>query len=247
MNVLNRLNKVLLIFSLILLGLAIFRVVNYKAWNQFHYTASVSSPKEFPIHILGIWFYTGKDFTDASFYKSIDDVNAFNSDWGISPYLKAYKPDYLPEYLFLEYIDFRTQNYYQDTIYLPKAKMRRIFHSTPEENLKKTTGLTGDKTDLEFRVGIANGGHIIFWLTGTKYQKEFYHTKLSPKPYPKTVQATDLKIHNKDSLFEKSFRQLADSTRQKLKSRNNIDTQYKDSIPIYFDNLQKRDLKDSNE
>jgi len=239
MRYLNRLNKIYVGVAFVLAGLFLFKVITYKASEKFYYTASVSNPKEFPVRILGIGFeLKNGSLVAPSFHLDEEMINSFLSDWGRSEYNEAYEPQFLPESLFLEYVDFRTKNYYADTIQLPKEKMTAIFRDAKKNNLLENLTSWGVKKGLKYHIGIANDGNIIFWLTGSKFEKEFYRTQLQPKPFPRYIRATNQPVADKDVLLNQLFEELADSVKAELKKEDSFNVQYKDSIPKYFHNLQ---------
>lgn len=235
----NKLNKVLISLVLSLAALSIIKIISYNASNRYYYTASVSNPEDFPIRILGTWFLLENgSFADASFYKTTDRVNAFYSDWGVSEHLEAHKPELLPESLFLEYIDYKTKNYYLATITLPKEKMKAAFKEAKESQHLKNLTSGGTKKGLEYHVGVANDGNIIFWLVGKNYETEFYRVKLEPKLFTNYIQAFEKEIEDKDAFFKEIFDASTDRIKERLKRKTDSRAQYKDSIPVYFKDFQ---------
>lgn len=218
----------------------ITKVVNYKASKRFYYISSVSNPKEFPISILGIWFkLENGEFVSRSFYKDEEVINSFYSHWGKSEYYESLEPEFLPKSLFIEYVDFRTKNYYLDTIFLPKEKMIDVFKNAKKNSLTKNLNSWKAKMGLEYHVGIANDGNIIFWLIGKNYESEFYRFKLCPKSFPHIIQATTQKVNDKNMFLKNLFEGMEDSIKSELLNKKNTSVHYKDSIPVYFDNLQQ--------
>lgn len=241
MKIINKFNQIQIGITAILVFFLIYKVTVYKASERFYYITGVSNPKEFPIKLSGIWFYIPNgNYASASFYNTKNRVNNFYSDWGRDEYENAHEPEFLPESLFLEYIDFRTENYYMDTIPLPKEKMTDIFNEVTKSGHLKNLSAWDPRMGLKFHVGIANEGNIIFWLIGDKWEKEFYRTQLKPKPFPKkmVVFPNGAEIHDKREYIDNLFEKIPDSIKTQLK-KSKINAQYKDSIPIYFDNYQK--------
>lgn len=236
----NKLNTVLISLALSLAALSIIKIISYKASDRYYYIATISNPKDFPISILGTRFLLDNDdISEASFYKSVDNVNTFYSDWGISEYQEAYKPQFLPKSLFIEYIDYRTKNYYLATIDLPKKKIVSVFKEAKKNKQLKTVNSWNAKMGLEFHVGVANDGNIIFWLLGENYEKEFYSVKLEPKPFPNYIKSYDKEIANKDEFLEQRFKKATDKMKTQLQQEPDKKAQYKDSIPVYFKYLNE--------
>lgn len=238
MQKLNILNYILAGIIVILAGLLVFKVYSYKASERFYYISSVSNPTDFPIHIYGIWFKTqGDEYSSASFHKSSDRINAFYSSWGVPEYDNTYKPQFLPEKLFLEYVDFKTQKYYLDTIVLPKLKMIELFNAAGSKGKLQDLSVMGPKMGLRFQVGIANEGNVVFWVVGNKYEEEFYRLQLSSRSAPKTITATKQKTGNWQNHLLNVFEEIPDSIQNNIR-RTEIKAQYKDSIPVYFHHLE---------
>jgi len=241
MKKLNILNKFLIITTVVLVVLFIFKIAAYKKWDRYYYTSSVSNPEEFPIHIFGIWFVKENDKYGGNFYKDIDKINAFYSDWGAGEYYEAYEPEPLPLSLFVEYMDFRTKHYYLDTIALPKEKMLDIFKDAKNNGYLRKLSSGKRKMGLEFHVGIANEGNIIFWLTGDKYEKEFHRSQLFPKPIPdKIASSAQIEVtRDKEEFASALFSEIPDSTKLNMLQQDISNLQYKDSIPVYFKYLRR--------
>lgn len=235
----NKLNKVLIVLAIILSALSIIKIISYKASDKYYYTASISNPEDFPIRVLGAWFLLENgDFTDASFYKSTDKVNSFYSNWGVSEHVEAHEPEFLPESLFIEYVDYKTKNYYLATIALPKEKMKTFFKEAKENNYLKNLTSWGTKLGLEYHVGVANEGNIIFWLAGKNYETEFYRVQLESKPFPSYVEAFEKEIEDKDTFLKEIFDESNDKIKDRLQNTSDSGAQYKDSIPVYFKDFQ---------
>ncbi|MFD2597655.1 DUF2931 family protein [Sphingobacterium corticis] len=217
----------------------VYRILDYKGWNRYYYITSVSNPKAFPINIQGIWFnLPNGELASACFHKSEEMVNGFYSDWGRGAYDNAYSPEFLPQSLFVEYIDFRTKQYYADTIALPQENMLEIFKRAEKDNDLKNLSAWNPKMGLEFQVGIANGGNIVFWLMNDHWEKEFYRTQLQPKPFPTKMQSNQKPINSKEEFLSDIFAEIPDSVKTDVLKTSGV-AQFKDSIPIYFNDLRK--------
>lgn len=236
MKKLNIFNSILALIALVLVGMISYKIITYKAWDRYYYISSVSVPQEFPIHILGIWFYMPDGSFGNGFYKDKDKINGFYSDWGLGEYYNAYEPELLPQRLFVEYVDFRTRQYYMDTIPLPKERMVTVFEDAKMHNHLDNLHYMKTNMGLEFHVGIANEGNIIFWLKGDKYEREFYRVQLKPKAFPDRVLSypdTQV-ILDKEKYIDDLFQQVPDSIKHEIMNLDVKNIQYKDSIPVYF-------------
>lgn len=242
MKKLNIFNKILVLITIILVVLFVVKIFTYKQWDRYYYTSSASNPEEFPVHVVGMWFNLPNGETEGGFYKSEDLMNAFVSDWGYGTANDAYDPVFLPESLFIEYIDFRTKNYYSDVIPLSKEKIENIFKEAKEKGKLGNPYRSDNLMEMEFHVGIANEGNIIIWLIGEDYEKELFRTKINPKPFPKKMEAwvdDERKPLNKNEFISFIFEDIEDSTKNRILQQDVRKVQYKDSIPIYFKHLEK--------
>lgn len=223
-NTLNR--RLFFDLCLMIVGI-ILKFFIYKPYDRYNYYASAFTPEEFPIHIYELMFipYIGTpSFSDSNKY-----INSFSSYWGQQQSgTDMRRQVMLPEKLFVEYIDFRTKKYYCEEIALPKKAMK--------EAIKKVNKNDEDRAmryddALQIKIGIANEGHIIFWMAGESYQTEFFRTQISPKPFPKKLARYDRLISNKEDFIKETFEDIPDSIQQKILNQKVEHIQYKDSIP----------------
>ena len=237
MRKLNRLNKLLIVTALVLVGLFVYKIADYKQWDRYYYTSSVSNPAAFPIHIFGIGFLMENGDYSGDFYNDVHKINAFHSDWGKDEYYEAYDPELLPNSLFVEYVDFRTQDYFRDTIALPQDTMRTIFREAKANNYLDNLSSGRMKSGLKYHVGIADNGHLVRWLIGNQFGKEFFRRQLHPKPFPKKIIADGKNevIADKEKYLTQLFIDIPDSVKQQILQQDVTHLHYKDSIPIYFD------------
>ena len=170
---------------------------------------------------------------NGTFYKDVEKINAFFSDWGIGEYNEAYKPEFLPQSLKVEYIDFRTKNYYNDTIVLPLDTMRAIFNEAKDRNHLENLSFTQQKMGLRYHVGIADNGHVYFWLIGHEYQRKFFDIQLKPTTLPVRFYLHDSNVVeiNKEGRVN-PFIDIADSTKQKLLEQDVKNLHYRGNTPI---------------
>jgi len=251
MKAFNKLNKFLIGITAVLAVIVIYKLATYKQWKRYYYVSTVSNPEEFPVYIIQMWFSTpnnedyGSNFSD----EDLDVISSFASEWG-KGYGEGYlsdddEPVFLPESLFIEYVDFRTQNYYKDTIRLPEEKIVAIFKEAKWSGHLRDLDFGERKMGLEFHVGIANDGNIIFWLVGKEYEKEFYRTQLKPKPFLLKEIASRNPSWDSGGIIlipqghiNNIFKDIPDSTQRRVREIK-TNAQYKDSVPADFKNLQK--------
>ncbi|MFC6100342.1 DUF2931 family protein [Olivibacter domesticus] len=242
MKRINIFNKAFIAVTVILAILFAHKIYSYKSWKRYFYTSSVSNPEAFPIHIFGIWFITEDVERNGDFYKDRDNINLFYSDWGRGESYEAYAPEFMPQSLFVEYMDFRTKKYYLDTIALPKERMFALFSAAKSNNQLTDLSYGRRKMGLEFHVGIANEGNIIVWLLGNNYQVELYRKQIDAKPFPDQVisskDANPDVARNKEERINSFFHEIPDSVKRKIMELDITGVQYKDSIPVYFDHIQ---------
>ncbi len=219
--------------SILLLGMLIVKTIWYKPWARYTYQTSVSTPQEFPIHLFGIWFSTKDNNYVGSFYQERELINSFSSDWGKSRLSYNKRSEFLPETLFLEYVDFRTKNYYVDTIVLPKEKLKKSFQQINQGKTRK-----GKK---EIHVGIANDGNIVFWVVQHQKAIEFYSTTLQAKPFPEKIHAYGKPkiIKDKEEYIRQQFENIPDRKKTEILNKDVSEAEFKDSIPTYFEVIRK--------
>lgn len=239
MKQLNTFNKTGIVVNLVLIIWLIISTINYRTWERYTYSASVFTPKEFPIYLFGIWFYQSNgDLGEVHFDESQKAINGFRSYWGDYELGFPYKPELPPKSMFLEYVDFRTKNYYCDTILIPKENVLQIFRHALQTDIQRPPFY---EPKLQIRVGIANEGHIIFWGVGQNFEKEIYRTQIQHKPFPKALvsYAEPFPIGDKEKFLQKLFDNIPDSTQQRILQQNVENVQYKDSIPHHFKNYHR--------
>lgn len=240
MKKLNVFNRVLIIVMVVLLLSLVYKILSYKQWERYYYTENVSNPEEFPIHLFWVTFLMPDGDYGKSFSEDTRKINSFYSNWGEGEYGNSDRLERLPARLFLEYVDFRTKEYYADTVALPKEKMVEIFKEAKEGQKLKDLHYWSRAMGLNYHVGIANEGNIVIWLIGKNYEREVYRTQLKPKPFPdKLLSFSTLVIQNKEEFIDDLFKDIPDSIKTDIMKLDVSHMQYKDSIPVYFRNMHK--------
>lgn len=223
----NTLNRRLFFALCLVIVAIILKFFIYKPYNRYNYYASVFTPKEFPIHMYGLTFLPYIETPALS--ESEEDINYFDSDWGQEQSgFDMQSEGLLPEKLFVEYMDFRTNKYYCEEIALPQKAMKEAIKKVNKND--KDIVLRYNNV-FQIKIGIANEGHIIFWMAGESYQTEFFRTQISPKPFPKKLACCDGLISNKEDFIKETFEDIPDSIQQEILNQKVEHIQYKDSIP----------------
>lgn len=235
---LNFINKIYIAIGLILLGLIIQKILAYKASERFYYYSSVSAPSTFPIYIKEIDFILPDHELDLGFYKSQqEEVNEFITDWGKEYYFpEVHAPLRLPEKLYIDYCDYRSQLFYKDTIDLAQANLLQIFKKAVKE--RKTVEMYNSRVHrqgLHFVVGIANGGNVILWLRGSDFEKVILKKKLLPyEPSPNMLKFEQTQF-SKKAFIDTVFYELPDSLKTRFAKGYDAEANYIDSPSRYLE------------
>lgn len=211
LNVLNRIYLAILVLGVLF---TIYSIVRQNAWSRYNYTASLTAPTEFPIHVRQSYFITGGE---EKVYVADSDVNYGKSFWGDRDISSKQEKQRLPLKLVLSYASYRDKSFYKDTISLPVKLIEALFKNKPAEQPTNSEDEIYIKRDnFDFIVGIANKGNIIIWLRANdqetvllKYKIKasnpvgndtYYKKMLTPKEYFKQVFMLDAQ---QEEQFEK--------------------------------------------
>jgi hypothetical protein len=171
----NILNKIYSIIAIVIVVFILSKIYNYEIWNRYYYTASICTPKLFPVNVLSTHFLS-KD--ESIIINKSDD---YLSNWGENFYGNSNQPKLLPEKLYIQYLDYRTKKYYEDTIVLPKEDIQKTLEYIEKKGLMNQY----KKKSFALQIGIANNGNVLFWLTTDYFQTEYHRVKLNSKPLGK--------------------------------------------------------------
>lgn len=235
MKQLNLFNKILAVIILILIAFNIYRFFTYKSWDRYYFSASVTVPEYFPIHVETVSFNYPNDDLGHDFYQSVDEVNKFYVKWGEGYYFpEAYESLLLPKSVDISYYDYRSRLFYKSTIALPEDVMRNIFKEAEKtQHYTKLYNSGGDVKGLVYVLGIANNANIMLWLKGDNYSKLVLKTQLKPVPFSKSQQGKNYKTEN--DYFKENFRELADSLKIKINNGYQKNANYIDSTKQFIE------------
>ena len=168
MKKLNLLNRIYLTVLVLLCIATTIKIIRYKSWTRYYFSASVCAPKTYPVYVRDCYFI----LSDGQIGNiGTGDVNDHRSDWGNSEFEETYEKQQLPVKLVLEYASYREKAFYRDTIDLPADSISRIFKSSRSKGINQTLYRPGgDVGGLNFLIGIANKGNVVVWLQGKNYE-----------------------------------------------------------------------------
>jgi len=235
------LNIVFTTITLVLIGLIIAKNTAIQNSGKYYYVFSESHPSEYPILELNNSYFieNDTDSTKLNFISGDNELNGFHSYWTSKPYLVKHnnEPKFLPQGIFIKYFDLRTKKQYTDSIFLPKKEIAQVFNYAEEHKLLKiinTKENNNPNMGLEFLLGIANDGNIIFWLIGENFEKEFYRKKI--EPVQDSLMLNDSIYKQEKNHLNEFLTEMDPKTRQAIRNIPESKAQYKDSIPYYFNN-----------
>ncbi len=230
---LNKANKFYLLIFAILFIATIVKMVNHKPWGRYFYVAVASAPEANPIFIRNIAMLTPEG---QEIYISPDAINLNNSAWGESSlYPESHRSQILPDRLVLNYVDYRTSNFYADTLALPVEDMETYF----KEALAQQQGYLIYKQGMpqqgmQFHVGIANKGHVLVWLQSANHAYKLMEKQLQPKSPDIDDLKWDGSSIQKEDYLKEVFLNIPDSLKTKIDAGWESNANYKDSIPFFM-------------
>ena len=168
MKKLNKLNRVYLVVLILLTVATAIKIVMYQGWKRYYYGASVSAPSSYPIRVNRCEFILANGETA---YLGTTQVNDQNSDWGDGDYSDPHRKERLPVALVIDYADYRSQQFYRDSIILPEKVISETFKNELNKGEEVSQYQSAPVMSLNFVVGVANNGNIIVWLRGKSFEK----------------------------------------------------------------------------
>lgn len=233
----NSVNKLLIGFGILVIAGIVYRVLAFKGWERYDYSATITAPATFPIAISELYFVTPNDD-----FESInsDDVRDFSAKWqSYYTSIDHAKSQMLPTAIKLSYFSYRDKKFYNDSLQLPQDKMKTIFASASKNRqFLVLSQYAGTRKGLAFMVGVANDGNVVIWLRGVNMEQEVFRVKLKPKnPEP-----NDFFINGRvteDEYYKETFRNLSDSVKTLLKNGYDGKANYIDSPSRYIENNQE--------
>jgi hypothetical protein len=229
----NIINKVYILIAVTLIIGSVFKVLKHKPWDTYYYFSSVSVPETFPVAIREAYFLLPNDD-----YATIskEDAENFTSSWGDEYYsARVNDPQRIPEHLVLQYVSYRDQKFFSDTINVPVEKVRQLFKTAMRQNkMEEISTSKAEQKGLRFVVGIANEGNIIIWLRGKRFEKVIVKTKIKSH-----IPRGDDTFYNKRlpvaEYLEHAFERLPDSTKKLLKNGFDSHANYIDTPSRYVE------------
>ena len=234
----NLLNKIYAAVAITLVFGTIYKIVAYKSWDRYYYYSNACTPSSYPIYLRNSYFITA-DEDDFSWIDN-EKVENFSTYWGDGSFPEVRERMRLPQKIVLQYVSYRDDKFYNDTISLPEAKIKSIFKSAKKNNqLEEIYRAGGDVKGLKFLVGISNDGNIIVWLRGKFLEEKILNIKLHDKE-PRNDQMHFKEKLSKEVYLEKVFENLSDSLKNKIKSGWDSQANYIDTPTNYIDRNRER-------
>lgn len=231
MKKLNVLNKIYLVVLALLIIATIAKLLHYKGWSRYFYSASVSAPRMYPIAVYRADFLLS-DGTSASVDAS--EVSDQRLDWGQGEFPQTSERQQLPLKLVLDYVSYRDQSFYKDTIDLPAKLIDSIFKTSERTGIRQSIYRAGgDAMGLVFLIGIANNGNVVVWLQGDKYERILLKHKIVARE-PSAADLFNGKQLIKKEYMEQAFGDLSDDFFKNLAEGVDKDANYIDSASVHL-------------
>lgn len=227
----NTVNKIYILLALLLACYAGYRTMVFKPWDRYYYFASAMLPASYPVHLRELHFDT--ENPDDFISINTENTDFYRAQWGEEYYFpETYSSELLPKRLVIQYLDYRSKNFYRDSIDLPTAEIRKYFKEAAKKgDMQKIYNYGVDAKGLTFLVGIANAGNIIVWLRTATKDHIISKTKLQPKdPRPEDLYFDGLKDF--ETYYKEVFRDMPDSLKMQIDAGWDQDAQYIDSLAI---------------
>ncbi|WP_316735700.1 DUF2931 family protein [Pedobacter aquatilis] len=230
---LNKLNIFYIAVAIFLIAGIVYRKISFKAWERYNYSVAVVSPKTYPMHIRETYFLLPDDDFESA---DKEDVNNFNSTWGVSFATTNHaRLKRLPTQLVVKYFSYRDNNFYADTLDLPKKEILTTFKNAKQnKQFLELSSYAGKKDGLSFVIGLANNGNLIIWLRGIYLEKELLRKRLKPKN-PLKADLYHERNLSREKYFEYAFENLSDSLKTVYKSGFDGKANYIDTPSRYIE------------
>ena len=142
--------------------------------TKFEWKASESAPENFPMKIIrGNLHYHGDASGDGLYVPSGGRIN---DGWGrmISSHITGPDLKPLPDKLDITFFSYMEDTFYQGSFDLPYDKILRLFREDEARPKKKDRQGKDMKNDYRIIVGVAPGGTVAVWVTGTGSTEVFF-------------------------------------------------------------------------
>ncbi len=210
-----------------------FKLLRYRSWDRYYYFSSTMAPQSYPVAVRNAYFILP---ANEHSYINHENLDNFNTKWGEEYYFaEVHESLQLPEKLVLEYVAYRDQKFYKDTLSLPTDQLKQQFKNAQQlQQFEQMYSPKGDRMGLRFLIGLANEGQVLVWLRGKGLEKLILKTKL--KAYEPTLNDTYYeKPLPKGQYLKKVFEQLPDSVRLRIEQGWDKGANYADSASHYLD------------
>lgn len=230
----NVINKIYISITVLLVVATIYRILSFKSWERYNYSAVVVAPSNFPVYVREIYFIVPGNDLESFDYEW---TNNFNVNWDTyftsSNHARSQR---LPTRLVLKYVSYRDRKFYRDTLDLPTAQISSIFEKAAgSRQFMELSSYNGPKKGLNFVVGLANNGNVVLWLRGINLEHTLLKTRLRPKnPDPQDTYYE--KPLSKQVYFNHVFESLTDSVKHKLNGGFDAGANYIDTPSHYIRN-----------
>ncbi len=162
--------------------------------TKFHWLATESAPKNYPMRIINGTFYFHNE--KGGFY--VPTAAAINPHWGTGRSTHVVGEDFkpLPDRLDIRFFSFSENKLYQGSFDLPYEKILSLFRD----------GVARDKDRPTFNTimaGVAPGGVVSVWLTGRETREVFFG---QAEPYEDNLfDITQRKINDRDDYVHRNI------------------------------------------
>lgn len=139
--------------------------------TKFEWIATECAPKHYPMEIIkGTFYYHGKD---NGLY--IPSGGTLRAGWGqgVSNHLIHDGPESLPDRLKIIFFSYAEKQFYHGEFDLPYEKIVGLFQDGLDNPRTFSNGKTLPVYD-KLMVGIAPGGEVAVWVTGSKTVEVFF-------------------------------------------------------------------------
>ncbi|QNK64569.1 DUF2931 family protein [Pedobacter sp. PAMC26386] len=237
LNLFNLVN--ILIAAVLLFGIG-YRLFEYKPWDRYDYEAVAFAPEDSPLYIKDSYFITIDGGREGI---SHEEVNYRNTYWGKDLVVINHSTQIkLPAKLVLDYVSYRDQKFYADTLNLPAEKIKSIFKHAAQNDGFRTLGHSKEEAKgLLFSIGIARKGSVLVLLRGNGFEEVVLKGVLkSHEPVKKEFIHQEQQL-SKDTYFREVFREITDSVKTILDTGFDPKANYLDTPTHYLEKQLRKD------
>ena len=201
--------KLLLIFNIGILCHGMVSCQNSKKMDEkFDWNPGISAPKYYPMEVYKAHFVNA----DNSSIGAFPSVVGYGLPWGnngasvsVGPNLKA-----IPVILDITWLSYTENQFYTGSFQLPYDTMLALFKKGwPDFNYSTTPPTPITSTFNEITAGMAPGGIVVVWLTGSAHQIDVgrfqaQKTKVDMKDFAPNAYTTDQNLYVKKLVSDSS-------------------------------------------